>query len=63
MEALCLHIFNKINDMLFLRDQEKIYQYELHMAIENQSLDSLDPDQEPDGFIDDQGKLQNTREP
>ena len=26
------------------------------MAIENQSLDSLDPDQEPDGFIDDSGK-------
>jgi len=29
---------------VFKRDQQKIYQYDLHMAIENQSMDSLDPD-------------------
>ena len=57
IDALCEHIFNKLMHSIFKRDQQKIYQYDLHMAIENQSMDSLDPDQETDTIIDDQGKL------
>ena len=44
LEVFLEHINSQIVKELFLKDQEKVKQYELYMAEDNLSNDSLDPD-------------------